>query len=472
MRTHTALIVSLVVVAGLFVLGTCSPDNGRSDDDGDERDARAESERDTSYVYDTSMDSELFTYDDGDSEEDGDEDSSNDDGGDPPQDPNCHPKELPEFTTAPFAGGHEFDDILHMTQSPGDPDTYYVVSRKGRIRIVRDGTVLEQPFLDISDKVATSYGEQGLLGLAFHPNYEENGRFFIDYTSNGDWHNVVAEYERSADDPDKANPEEVQKLVNIPDPKKQHNGGTLMFDEEGYLYASLGNGGAKEKRKHDGIGQAQYLGNVFGTIMRMDVDRPEENFAASDNPFVDDEEADGRIFAYGLRNPWRFTVDPATGDMYIGDVGKQSWEEIDFVDADSGGGENFGWPAYLGPDEVVVESAEKAVDEHEKPMFAYKYRSSDALIREGCAVIGGEVYRGDAISKLRGYYVFGDLCSDDLAALRYCDTADEDREPELIDKARLKGVSPSQGLRGIVSDLEGELYLVVRSKIQRLQVAD
>lgn len=389
----------------------------------------------------------------------------------PPRDENCTTSDLPDFETKPFAGGHEFSKAVHMTQSPDDPDTHYVVEREGRIVIVRDGKVLQEPFLDISDQVVSGYGEQGLLGLAFHPNYKQNGRFFIDYTSNGESRNIVAEYHRDDQNPDKAEPNEVRRLVNIKDPKKQHNGGTLMFGPEGYLYASLGNGGAKEKRKHGGIGQAQYLKNVFGTIMRMDVDRKSENFSVPDNPFAD-KDGDGRIYAYGLRNPWRYDVDDKTGDLYIADVGKKTWEEVNFVGSESGGGQNFGWPAYLGPDEGPVKTAKKAVENHAEPIFAFGYRDGDAIIRNGCAIIGGELYRGDSIPELEGYYIYGDLCADDLAVLKYCDTADEDSEPELIDNKRLPKVKAAAKMRAIVTDNSGRIFLIGKKEILELKSAD
>jgi glucose/arabinose dehydrogenase len=385
----------------------------------------------------------------------------------PPEDENCQKSELPALSTTEVASG--LDNVVLMTQAPGDADTYYIVERPGRILLMRDGTVLDEPFLDISDQVVSSYGEQGLLGLAFHPNFQENGRFFIDYTSNGEWRDIVAEYERDPDNPDKAQPDEVRRLVNIKDPKKQHNGGTLAFGPEGYLYASLGNAGAMEKTKHGGIGQAQYIENVFGTIMRMDVDNVDGNFAAPGNPFADQDKGDGRIYAYGLRNPWRFSIDQRNGDMYIADVGKKSWEEINFIGGESGGGQNFGWPAYLGDEDGPVETAKKAVDEHATPLFAYRYRSQEAIVRNGCAVIGGEFYQGDKFPSLKGYYLYSDLCSNDMAALKYCDTDDNDAEPELIHNARFPDTQAVGSVRAIVADNSGDLFLIGKGTIRRLE---
>ena len=394
------------------------------------------------------------------------------DGETAPMDENCdpadYPRQLPDLALEPIAGDHTYNSALHLTQSPGDDETLYVVERPGRILVVRDGKLRSEPFLDIRDKVITGFPSRGLLGLAFHPNYEQNGRFFVDYTSNGTKRNVVAEYKRADGKQFEADPNEVRRLVKIKDPKKQHNGGTVLFGPDGYLYASLGNGGAKEKSKHDGIGQAQYLGNVFGTIMRMDVDAPDKNFAAPDNPFVDEQDADGRIFVYGLRNPWRFSFDAKTGDMYIGDAGKRSREEIDFVPAESTGGENFGWPAWEGTKEGPVQTAKRVIDEHVEPIYEYKHKSDQAYLKGGVATIGGQVYRGEKFPSLKGYFVYGDLGSNNLAAMRFCDTPDADRKNEIVDHQQLTGKILPDSVRGVVPDNGGELYVVTKKKVRRI----
>lgn len=388
----------------------------------------------------------------------------------PPYDEWCPPTEFPELELETFLSAEQVNDPVHMTQSPGDSDTYYLVQRPGRIMVVQDGQVRDEPFLDIREMVGSGYGEKGLLGLAFHPKYEENGRFFIDYTPKGIQRNIVAEYHRSESDPYKADPEQVQRLVDADAPRKQHNGGTISFGPEGYLHVSLGNGGAMQKRVED-VGRAQLNDQVFGTLLRLDVERPEENFAAPDNPFANESgERDGRILVWGLRNPWRHSFDPKTGDIYIGDVGRQMLEEIDYIPAGSDGGLNFGWPAYQGTMEGPNPDAKQAIDEHTEPIFEYAYKSSETDVRGGCSVIGGEVYRGDEIPELDGYYIYGDLCTHDLGAIKYCDTKDADAEPELVDTVAIRDIRPSsaKGLRSIVADNQNRIYTIAEKHVGRL----
>lgn len=392
----------------------------------------------------------------------------------------CAPAELPELSTETLASGDKLEDVILVKQSPDDDETFYVLHRKGFIYVYRDGSFRDEPFLDISDSVVHGYGEQGLLGLAFHPDYEENGRFFVDYTSSGDLKNVVAEYRRSEEDRFRAQPREIRRLVDQPDPAKQHNGGTLTFGpDDKYLFVSMGNGGG-DLRNKNGVGNAQIVDNIFGTLLRLDVDRPEANYAAEDNPFVG-QDGDDRIWHYGLRNPWKFSFDRATGDLWIGDVGRQDYEEIDFLPADAEAGKNFGWPAYEGSHDGPVGSAKEAVEEHTGPIYDYALRSQDVKLRNGCSIIGGYVYRGDAIPALRGYYVYGDLCSKDMAALRYCSPEGSGGKRKIVDHVRLTGLRSEggrTGLRSISQDNDGELYIVEANKpknkgnIARLVAAD
>lgn len=387
-----------------------------------------------------------------------------------PADERCSPSDFPELDVESLVEEHEFADPVHVTQSPGDAETFYIVQRQGRIVVVQDGEVLDEPFLDLRERVITEFPNRGLLGLAFHPQYEENGRFFIAYTSTDGPRNVVAEYQRSEEDPLKGDPEEVRRLVEPVSPKKQHNGGTVVFGPEGYLYATLGNGG-KNQWKKDGVGRAQLLDDVFGTVMRLDVDNEEGEFAAPDNPFVDREGADPRIWVYGLRNPWRVTIDAKTGNAFIGDPGSFKREEIDFVPADSGGGQNFGWPAWEGVGDGNVPDLQSDIENHVEPVFDYAYGESDNIFSGGRVTVGGHVYRGESIPELKGYFVHGDLASEELVAMLYCDE-DDDENREIIHHELLPGLEVPSSLRAVVPDNDGELLLVGKTTIERLVPSD
>jgi glucose/arabinose dehydrogenase len=344
---------------------------------------------------------------------------------------------------------------VFVTHAPGDDDSLYVVEQPGRIRIVRDGAVLAEPFLDISDGVRF-FQERGLLGLAFHPDYAANGRFFVYYTPASEMRNVVAEYARSADDPDRAAEDEVRRLLRPQDPDSNHNGGMLAFGPDGRLYVGMGDGGGGCDR-HPPNGNAQDLDSPFGKLHRLDVDAAERDFAASGNPFVEAAGLD-TIWAYGLRNPWRFSFDRETGDLYIGDVGQDQFEEINFQPASSGGGENYGWRDFEGEVSSTASGCEPTglVEDHVPPILAIPHGIDRTVVRQAQSVAGGYVYRGQAIPALRGAYLYGDFGSRDVGAFRYC--AAEDR---LVGHQRLSGLTGAgRGLASFGQDSRGELYLV------------
>ena len=220
----------------------------------------------------------------------------------------CADAPLPALMTQEVAD-ERFDSPVFVTSAPGDFDRLFVVEKPGRIKIVRDGRILGSSFLEIG--VAT-VDEQGLLGLAFHPNYAANGRFFVFYTPNGSGANIVAEYRRSDADPDRADPTEVRRIVDIPDREpRNHNGGMIAFGPDGYLYVGLGDeGGANDD--HGTIGNGQDRTTLFGSILRLDVDNAAGNYAAPGNPFTLPD-GQPQIWLYGLRNPWRFSFDRASG---------------------------------------------------------------------------------------------------------------------------------------------------------------
>ena len=238
-----------------------------------------------------------------------------------------------------IAGG--FNQPLLVTHAGDGSNRIFVLERAGKIRIVKNGVVLPTPFLDIQSLTNSAGGEQGLLALAFHPNYQVNGQFYVVYT---DYTNpigsiVLARYTRSSN-PDLADPSSRTTILTIPEPYTNHNGGTLAFGPDGYLYWSTGDGGSGGDPQNN----AQNLNSLLGKILRLDVDSGLPYSIPASNPFFSAGSSIRKeIWSYGLRNPWRISFDRGTGDLYIADVGQGDWEEIDWQPAASLGGENYGW---------------------------------------------------------------------------------------------------------------------------------
>jgi glucose/arabinose dehydrogenase len=319
--------------------------------------------------------------------------------------------------------------------SPADPRRLFVLEQPGRVRLLLDGELLPQPFLDLTDRVSCC-GERGLLGLAFHPGYSGNGRFFVNYTdSNGD--TVVAEYARSAGDPARADPAAIRILLQIDQPFPNHNGGMLAFGPDGFLYIGTGDGGAGG----DPLNHAQNLSSKLGKLLRIDVDRhpepPPGNLAG----------ADPDVWAYGLRNPWRFSFDRATGDLYIGDVGQNRFEEVSVAGSGEGSG-NYGWPIMEG---LHCFRPNSGCDEAGLILPAVEYP-----LNPECSVIGGYVYRGGAIPGLVGRYLYGDHCSNRIWSFRWRD----DEPVEHIELTEdLDARDLLAGLSSFGEDAAGELYV-------------
>lgn len=272
-------------------------------------------------------------------------------------------------------------------QSAGDGSgRLFIIEQPGLIRILHNDQLRQAPFLDITDRVNDNGNEQGLLGLAFHPHFADNGFFYVNFTRE-DGTTVIARFTASGDT---ADPNSEVRLLEVEQPFPNHNGGGLAFGPDGFLYIALGDGGSGG----DPQGNGQNLEKLLGKILRVDVNGGELYAIPADNPFGNE------VYFYGLRNPWRFSFDSKTGDLWIGDVGQGQWEEINHVPAGSGGGINFGWNRYEGMHDYT--SGDQP-DNYQPPNFEYSHS-------DGCSVTGGYVYRG-GMPEWQGVYFYGDYCT-------------------------------------------------------------
>jgi glucose/arabinose dehydrogenase len=320
---------------------------------------------------------------------------------------------------------------VDVTNAGDGSGRLFVAEQAGRIRIVKDGSLLARPFIDISARIASG-GERGLLGVAFHPDYPTDPRFFVDYTDL-DGNTVVAAFRVSAADPDVADPTSETVLLHVTQPYANHNGGAVQFGPDGMLYIALGDGGSEG----DPQGNGQRLDTLLAKILRIDVDSAPANGAEyvvpPDNPFVATAGAKPEIWLTGLRNPWRMHFDGATGDLWIGDVGQNKWEEIDVARAGSKG-LDYGWNTMEG---FHCYQPADGCDQTGLTLPLAEYGHD-----LGCAVIGGVVVRDPRLGNLTGRYIFGDACSDNLWQMDPAGGAR--REPVIV--AHLGGPISSIGL--------------------------
>lgn len=308
-----------------------------------------------------------------------------------------------QYTVTPFVTGLS---LPVGVENCGD-SRMFIIQKRGLIRIANASGVLNStPFLNLTSIVSTSGNERGLLGLAFHPNFKQNGYFYVNYTAQNDGHAThVSRFQVNPNDSNQALANSELILLDIPQPYSNHNGGNIEFGPDGYLYIGMGDGGSA----NDPDGYGQNLQSLLGKMLRIDVDNPQapNNYGIpADNPFVS---GGGRpeIWSYGLRNPWKFSFDKLTGDMWIGDVGQNAWEEIDYEAAGTAGGRNYGWRCYEGnvTTSGVSQAGCPAFSTTAAPVFVYSHASGN------CSVTGGVVYRGSLFSSLYGKYLCVDYCT-------------------------------------------------------------
>jgi glucose/arabinose dehydrogenase len=276
-----------------------------------------------------------------------------------------------------------------------DDGRFFVAQMDGIIRVIdTDGTTQAQPLLDISDQITFS-GELGLSSIALHPQFNNNGRFFVNYDTS-DYKTLLVEYISTTTKPFIANPESARIILELSQPSNVHNGADMEFGPDGYLYAGFGDGGGG----NDPNNNAQNGQTLLGTILRLDVDSNQPYGIPADNPFVGDVTVLDEIWAIGLRNPWRFSFDRVNGDFFIADVGENTWEEVNHEAAPLTGGKNYGWRCYEGFQAHITNGCQGA-DAYTDPIYVLRHP-------EVRAFVGGYVYRGDVASPIYGHYIFGD----------------------------------------------------------------
>jgi glucose/arabinose dehydrogenase len=343
------------------------------------------------------------------------------------------------------------DFLTHAGDGSG---RLFVVEQAGRIRIIDGDKVVETPFLDISDRVGSSSNEQGLLGLAFAPDYASSGTFFVNYTNRaGD--TVISRFQVTAD-AQVADPASETLVLTFQQPAPNHNGGMILFGPDGMLWVGTGDGGASNDR----FGNGQNPQTLLGKMLRIDVmsDPTQPYTIPADNPWVtaqwNGQTVRGEIWALGLRNPWRYSFDATTNDLWIADVGQNTWEEVNFVAAGSAGGLNFGWPLMEGLH--CFQQAECDATGLLPPVIEYDHSGN-------CSITGGHVYRG-SIPALQGVYFYADYCSMRIWAAT--PAGDGTWKSDLV----LQSDAP---ITSWGADQDGELYIVeANGHISRLELAE
>jgi glucose/arabinose dehydrogenase len=329
---------------------------------------------------------------------------------------------------------------LYLTAPPGDAARLFIVEKTGTVRIIKDGVLLPNPFLDLSARVSNA-GEQGLLGLAFPPDYATTGRFVVHFTDLAG--NTMLSRFQASSDPDVADVVSESAILTQVQPFANHNGGQVAFGPDGFLYLGLGDGGGGGDPNNRG----QDLSDFLGSIMRIDVRTSEPYAVPPDNPFL--QTAVPEVWSYGLRNPWRFSFDRATGDLYIADVGERGWEEVDVSTPAQGAGKgaNYGWNIMEGTHCFLASGCDQTG--LTLPVVEYSHQ-------EGCSITGGYVYRGSAIPALQGRYFYADLCQRWVRSFLYAGGA-------ATEQTEWPSLMPAGPVLSFGEDASGELYILDES---------
>jgi quinoprotein glucose dehydrogenase len=363
-----------------------------------------------------------------------------------------------DVDTSEIAAGSQrvFNEIqirrpIVVTHANDGSDRIFIASQLGVVHVLPNDPEAEESavYLDIEKQVVYNekMNEEGLLGMAFHPKYKENGQLFVYYTSTvAPRMSIVSRFTVSKSDPNKADPKSEEEILRIPQPYWNHNGGTICFGPDGMLYIGLGDGGKGGDPHKNG----QNLRTWLGSILRIDVDHQDDGKAYAvpkDNPFVGNKDAQPEIYAYGLRNVWRMSFDHATGDFWVGDVGQKLWEEINIVT--SGG--NYGWN--LRESKHKYENGSEKSDKLIDPIWEYPHEEKQGTIggQFGKSITGGHVYRGSAIPHLAGYYLYADYVSGGVWALKY------DKAKKQVTENRRLG-NPKLPVMSFGEDQQGEQY--------------
>ena len=354
---------------------------------------------------------------------------------------------------------------VHLTHAGDGTNRVFIVSEHGQILVIPNDPMVTElgTFLDIEPQVdyEDKENEEGLLGLAFHPKYKENGQFFVHYTGKQPAHTtVISRFRASKDDPNKADPKSEEVLFTYTHPYWNHKGGNLVFGPDAYLYIGLGDGGSA----NDPHGNGQNLKTPLGKILRIDIDRKEGSkpyAIPADNPFVGQSGAVGEIYAYGLRNPWGMAFDPVTKLFWVADVGQNIWEEIDLVEK----GGNYGWDAREGfhsfadnraqPGPGRTPAEQNKLEGTDDPKFLepiWEYHHDT----DGKSITGGLVYRGKKVPRLAGHYVYADYVTGKIWALKY-----DEKAKKVVANRQIAGPTmfPNPPVMAIGADEQGELYL-------------
>ncbi len=347
-----------------------------------------------------------------------------------------------------------------LTAPPHDTRRLFVVEQKGKVMVFKNKAAVRQAavFLDLSRKVRTVHPEEGLLCMAFHPSFLKNGLFYVYYTASDPHREVLSEFRVSRRDTNQADPSSERVLLEIPKHFGNHNGATLLFGPDGYLYFGLGDGGGAG----DPNNNAQNLNSLWGKILRIDVNHRDPGLAYAipkDNPFFGQAGVRGEIWAYGMRNPWRMSFDRKTGDLWVGDVGQNKWEEIDVIQK----GGNYGWPVMEG--NHPYKAAMTAVGPLTSPVLDYPHRPQESdrpVSFTGACITGGYVYRGSKLKGFEGAYFYADYILGWVRALRY-------------EKGRVTAegsvIRQPENISSFGEDDKGELYLLGYSngRVYRLE---